>query len=238
MIDRLTNSPSDQLALDIQLPDDETFASFWPIENEHLLASLKQGLNSDDGGFLYIWGPRGAGKSHLMHAAMNWCFDCHQPSSYIPLQHAQGLSPSMLDGLERMHLICLDNLQAICGVEEWELAIFDLFNRVREQGSFLVISATAAARHLDLGLPDLISRMDWGMSYQIKEPDDASKLAILQLRANIRGLVLSDDAGKFLLHRTSRDMANLWLVLDQLDSASMAAQRKLTIPFIKQVMGY
>lgn len=232
------NLEQQQLTLDIQLPDDETFASFWPGGQEAVLASLQQGLNAEQGGSLYLWGPQGSGKSHLLHAAMNWCAGCYQPSSYIPLHYAQSLSPDVLQGLEQMHLICLDNIEQIAGNKSWEEAIFDLFNRVKEHGKLLVVTADAAARHLELQLPDLRSRLDWGLSYQLQQPGDEEKLAILQLRANARGLVLSDDAGRFLLHRSSRNMADLWQTLAQLDTASMAAQRKLTIPFIKEVLGY
>ncbi|WP_318837980.1 DnaA inactivator Hda [Neiella holothuriorum] len=226
------------MPLAIQLPDDETFASFYPAGNEALIAALKQSLNAEHGGFLYVWGLQGAGKSHLLHAALNWCAGCHQPSSYVPLQHHQNMDPAMLDGLESLHLVALDNLDAIAGLNAWEQAIFDLYNRIQEQGKLLIVSANAAARHLDVKLPDLGSRLDWGTSYQLAAPSDESKLAILQLRANMRGLVLSDDAGRFLLHRASRDMADLWQILDQLDTASMQAQRKLTVPFIKQALGY
>lgn len=231
-------SEHQQLTLDIQLPDDETFASFWPGGQEAVLASLQHSLNAEQGGSLYFWGPQGSGKSHLLHAAMNWCAGCYQPSSYIPLHYAKSLTPAMLQGLEQMHLVCLDNLEQIAGQKEWEEAIFDLFNRIKEQGKLLVVTALAPARHLELNLPDLRSRLDWGMSYQLQKPDDDQKLAILQLRANARGLVLSDEAGRFLLHRASRDMAELWQTLARLDTASMAAQRKLTIPFIKEVLGY
>lgn len=144
----------------------------------------------------------------------------------------------MLEGLESLHLVALDNLNEIAGAEAWEQAIFDLYNRIREQGKVLVVSGNAAARHLDVKLPDLQSRLDWGTSYQLAAPSDESKLAILQLRANMRGLVLSDEAGRFLLHRASRDIGDLWHTLDQLDTASMQAQRKLTVPFIKQALGY
>ncbi|GGA82163.1 DnaA regulatory inactivator Hda [Neiella marina] len=234
----LTIDNSGQLPLAIQLPDDETFASFYSAGNEVLVAAMKQALNSDSGGFLYLWGPASSGKSHLLHAALNWCASCHQPSSYIPLQHHASMAPEMLEGLENLHLVVLDNLNEIAGHEAWEQAIFDLFNRVKEQGKVLIVSADAAARHLQLQLPDLTSRLDWGASYQLAAPDDDSKLAILQLRANMRGLVLSDEAGRFLLHRASRNMADLWLTLNKLDTASMQAQRKLTVPFIKQVLGY
>ena len=227
-----------QLPLAIQLPDDETFASFWPEGKEGILATLQQALNAELGGFLYLWGPAGSGKSHLLHAAMNWCASCHQPSSYIPLQYASTWSLNALDGLEHMHLTCLDNLECIAGLPQWEEAIFDLFNRIKEQGHLLVVTASSSARHLPLQLADLRSRLDWGMSYQLEKPTDEAKLAILQLRANARGLVLSDEAGRFLLHRASRDISQLWQTLAKLDTASMAAQRKLTIPFIKEVLGY
>lgn len=231
------NDTQYQLTLDVQLHDDETFASFWPGGQESVLSSLLHSLNAEKGGSLYLWGPSGSGKSHLLHAAMNWCASCFQLSSYIPLHHLKELQPEMLEGLEQMHLVCLDNLEFVAGKPEWEEAIFDLFNRIKEQDKLLVMTGRSAARSLELELPDLNSRLDWGVSYQLNNPGDEEKLAILQLRANARGLVLSDEAGRFLLHRTSRKLSELWKTLDRLDVASMAAQRKLTIPFIKEALG-
>ena len=135
-----------------------------------------------------------------------------------------------------MPLLCLDNLDAVAGNRMWEESLFNLFNRWKEtsRGS-LIMSASTAPRKLGLCLPDLASRLDWGVSFQLHELDDEGKLGALQLRAALRGFKLPVDVGRFLLNRLSRDMRMLLQTLDTLDNASLHAQRKLTIPFIKDL---
>ena len=229
-----------QLALAVQLPDDETFASFYPGDNAQLITALKNAAIGQGDELLYIWGLQGSGRSHLLHAA---CAELDgeegETAAYISLDTHHSMSPRILDGMEQQALVCLDNLDAIAGVEPWERAIFNFFNRRREKvmGS-LVISAINAPRNLGLGLPDLASRLDWGVAYQLKPLDDEGKLSALQLRSELRGFKLPTDVGRFLLNRLSRDMSTLLAALDLLDNASFQAKRKLSIPFAKEILGF
>jgi DnaA family protein len=227
-----------QLPLAVQLPDDETFASFYPGQNAQLITMLKNAAIGEGVPLVYFWGWKGTGRSHLLHAT---CAEVnssrHQTAVYIPLDRYEQYQPDILDGMERMPLLCLDNLDAIAGKRQWEEALFNLFNRWKDvsHGS-LIMSANTVPRKLGLCLPDLASRLDWGVAYQLHELDDEGKLGALQLRAALRGFKLPVDAGRFLLNRLSRDMRTLLTALDKLDNASLHAQRKLTIPFIKEVM--
>ena len=142
----------------------------------------------------------------------------------------------MLEGLEQIDFICLDDIHLIANNTQWQQAIFDLYNRVLEQNNYLLISGDESAQQLGISLPDLVSRLSWGLTEQVKPMDDEEKVQALQYRATQRGLFLSDDVVKFLLNRFSRDMSNLIKSLDALDKASIQEQRKITIPFIKEVL--
>ena len=146
------------------------------------------------------------------------------------------LPVAVLDGLEQIDLICLDDIDLIAGNEQWQQAIFDLYNRVLEQNNYLLITGNESAQQLGISLPDLVSRLSWGFTEQIKPLDDDNKVLALQYRAGQRGLVLSDEAVRFLVNRSSRDMGSLLDVLDILDKASIREQRKITIPFIKDIL--
>ena len=123
------------------------------------------------------------------------------------------------------------------GDEPWEMAIFNLYNRILESGKTrLLITGDRPPRQLNLGLPDLASRLDWGQIYKLQPLSDEDKLQALQLRARQRGFELPEDVGRFLLKRTDREMRTLFDTLDQLDRASITAQRKLTIPFVKDIL--
>ncbi|QIQ20481.1 DnaA inactivator Hda [Zophobihabitans entericus] len=232
---------SQQIPLPVSLPDDETFVSFYTGDNTILIETLKNMLTESvtvpDFRYVYFWSSSSAGKTHLLHAA---CFELskeNQIITYIPLDQHQELAPEMLEGLEHCSLICLDNIDAIAGQRKWEEAIFDLFNRLYEnQQTTLIIAGNVPPKQLNLSLPDLASRLEWGQIYHLQQLDDQQKLAALQQRAKLRGFELSDEVGLFLLKRLNRDMRTLFTNLEKLDIASITEQRKLTIPFVKEVL--
>ena len=121
---------------------------------------------------------------------------------------------------------------------EWAEALFHLFNRIRDAGHYLLIAADAAPRQLEIALPDLDSRLRWGVVLRIQALDDDGKLAALRARAYDRGIDLSEEVAQFILNRSPRQTGELFLLLDHLDQASLSAKRKVTIPFVKQLLGW
>lgn len=230
------NTPA-QLSLPLYLPDDETFASFWPGENPSLLAALQSALHQQHGSYFYLWSREGGGRSHLLHAACAELSAKGEAVGYVPLDKRTWFVPEVLDGMEQLALICIDNIECIAGDEPWEMAIFDLYNRILETGKTrLLITGDRPPRQLNLKLADLASRLDWGQIYKLQPLSDEDKLQALQLRARLRGFELPEDVGRFLLKRLDREMRTLFVTLDQLDQASISAQRKLTIPFVKETL--
>ena len=241
-----------QLALSVQLPDDETFDSYLSEANKTVVSQLAlfiertdQSQSSQPRSF-YLFGLTGVGKSHLLHACSAYASQLTKTSVCLSCAELLELSVEFLDGLEQINVICLDDIQLIAGNKIWQQAIFDLYNRVLEQNNCLLISGDQSVGQLGLTLPDLVSRLSWGLTEQLKpfnglteqlKPlNDGDKVIALQFRASKRGLVLSDEAANFLLNRLSREMANLISSLDILDKASIREQRKITIPFIKDVL--
>ncbi|EOS96253.1 DNA replication initiation factor [Erwinia tracheiphila PSU-1] len=232
----LLNTPA-QLSLPLYLPDDETFASFWPGENPSLIAALRCALQQEHGSYLYFWSREGGGRSHLLHAACAELSARGEAVGYVPLDKRTWFVPEVLDGMEQLALICIDNIECIAGDELWEMALFDLYNRILETGrTRLLITGDRPPRQLNLKLPDLASRLDWGQIYRLQPLSDDDKLQALQLRARLRGFELPEDVGRFLLKRLDREMRTLFMTLDRLDHASISAQRKLTIPFVKEAL--
>ncbi|TKI06672.1 DnaA inactivator Hda [Martelella alba] len=227
-----------QLSLPLHLPDDETFASFYPGENRSLLATLHNMLSQEHGSYLYFWSRKGGGRSHLLHAACAELSQRGQAVGYVPLDKRTWFVPEVLEGMEQLALVSIDNIECIAGDEPWEMAVFNLYNRIQETGrSRLLISGNCPPRQLQLKLPDLASRLDWGQIYRLQPLSDEEKGAALQLRARLRGFELPEDVSRFLLKRLERDTRTLFRTLDQLDHASIRAQRKLTIPFVKEILG-
>lgn len=231
-----------QLALSVQLPDDETFASYLSESNNLVVSQLALFIEKTAPSQLnqprcfYLFGLTGVGKSHLLHACSAYASQLSKTSVCLSCAELLELSVEVLDGLEQISVICLDDIQLLAGNELWQQAVFDLYNRVLEQNNCLLISGDQSVGQLGLTLPDLVSRLSWGLTEQLKPLSDNEKVTALQFRALKRGLILSDDAANFLLNRLSRAMTNLITSLDILDKASIREQRKITIPFIKNVL--
>lgn len=230
------NTPS-QLSLPLSLPDDETFNSFYAGENASLLSAIQTAINQPHGSYLYFWSRDGGGKSHLLHAACAEVSSKDRAVGYVPLDKRAWFVPDVLEGMEHLSLVCIDNVQCIARDEEWEMALFNLYNRILETGrTCLLITGDRPPRQIPLQLPDLASRLDWGQIYKLHPLSDDEKIQALQLRAKLRGFELPEDVGRFILKRLDRQMRTLFDMLDRLDHASIVAQRKLTIPFVKDIL--
>jgi DnaA family protein len=226
-----------QLPLGLSLRDSARFVSYFAGDNGEAVAALQSVADGSGESLLYLAGQRGMGKTHLLQAA------CHQAgkkgltTAYLPLQELSTLSPEMLDGLEQMALVCLDDVDVVAGNAEWEAAVFNLFNRVRAAGNAMLIAGTEKPAQCGFDLPDLVSRLGWGLTYTLRPLDEAQLSAALVCRAQGRGLELPDETVQFLLKRMPRDLTSVFNLLDRLDEASMIEQRRLTIPFVKSVLG-
>lgn len=127
--------------------------------------------------------------------------------------------PEVLEGMEQLALVCIDNIECVAGDEPWEMAIFNLYNRILESGKTrLLITGDRPPRQLNLGLPDLASRLDWGQIYKLQPLSDEDKLQALQLRARLRGFEMPEDARRFLLKRL--DLRDAFAVYDPRSAGS------------------
>jgi DnaA family protein len=221
-----------QLPLRIGLRDSATFANFLPAANAQAIYALQQQQEP----FLYLWGGRGSGKSHLLQAASHAVTEDGGSAAYLPLAELSQMSPELLEGMERMQLVCIDEIECIAGNGPWEQGLFHLYNRLRDSGNRLVVAGQAAPASLGIILPDLVSRLGWGPVYHLESLSDEEKAEALCLRAAQRGMEMPAEVAGYLLNRAPRDMQALFALLDELDEVSLAAQRKLTIPFVREVI--
>ncbi len=225
-----------QLPLSVQLKQDISFDTFVAGRNGETLSALLEFLADGGGPFLYLWGSPGVGKTHLLQAACRQARTEGKDVAYLPLSQVDELDPGIMQNLDLLELNCLDDIQCICGLAHWENALFTLFNRLREQGGRLVTSADAPPSGLPIALPDLKSRLTWGPTYRVQDLDDEDRLRLLVQSARRRGLELSPDTGWYLLRRCPRDNHSLQGLLDHLDRYSMATQRRLTIPLVREAL--
>ena len=222
------NAPQ-QLPLGVSLRDDARFENYQTGSNGLVCEMLRQAAVGEGESFLYIWGAQGSGCSHLLQAACHAAEPRKQTAVYLPLNELLSLSPVILEGMEHLDLVCVDNVEAVSGSPEWEEALFHLYNRIRQEQNTLIVAANSAPRQLKIKLPDLVSRLSWGAVFNVAPLNDDDKVQAIQL---------PEDVAKYLVHHASRSMNDLCLMLERLDKASLMAQRKVTIPFIKQEMGW
>ncbi len=218
-----------QLALGVRLRADAVFESFWPGQNQEVIAALRTPGTTP----LWVWGAHGAGKTHLLQAM---CAAAGESAAYFPLHRSFALPPEALSGFERTPVLCVDDVDAVAGDARWERELFALFNQAAELRTRLIFAAAAAPRQADWLLEDWRSRAAACVVYQLRELDDQGRIEALRLRAAQRGLQLPYETSEYLMRRMPRDLRSLFDLLDQLDEASLVAQRRLTIPFIRDAL--
>ena len=227
-----------QLALAVKLNDEATLADFcWGNNNALLQQQLEQTLRGQGERLIYLWGPHGSGKSHLLQACCQ-AINANTAAIYLPLQQLIEWGPEVLDGMEEQTLIGIDDIDTIANNSQWEEALFHLYNRVRDnEKTTLIITGNCPPALSSLCLADLRSRLSWGLVMQLNELSDLEKINTLKLHAHKRGFDLPTSVGQFLLNRCARNMHDLHALLNRLDDASLIAQRKITIPFVKGILG-
>ncbi|MDA5565051.1 DnaA regulatory inactivator Hda [Cobetia sp. MMG027] len=226
-----------QMALGVGVRDAATFDNYH-FTSTSLAEALKGQLADGGEPFVYLWGGEQSGRSHLLQAACHLAGQQGKRAFYLPLKEIGHFPPHMLEGLDEMDLVAIDDLESVIGRKRWEEALFHLYNRLRDSGRHLLVSASCAPRLLPVTLPDLASRLSWGVTFHLSGLDDAQRLEALKLRAKDHGLALPDEVARYILHRGPRSLPGLFAAMIELDNASLSAQRKLTIPFVKQTLGW
>jgi DnaA family protein len=224
-----------QLPLGVRLPDRAVFASFLPARNREALEHAGRVAAGEVAGATWICGPESSGKTHLLQAICSQAAESRR-AGYFPLAQLAPLGVGVLEGLQQLQCVCLDDLEAVAGRLEWEKALFGLLRELEESGSALVMAARPPPALAGWALPDLGSRCAAGAVLQLRVLDEAEQQQALQLRARLRGFELPEETSRWLQRRFPRDMRRLYGLLDTLDEAALAAQRRLTVPFIREVL--
>lgn len=228
---------STQLTLALRQQDGFWFDNYIAGPNQAAVAAVKAWA-SGELEQVYLYGPQGSGRSHLLSAALKHAEDLGLSICLLPATELLQMPPEVLDGIEQYSLVAVDDVDSFRGLPEWQEALFHLYNRCRELGRNMLFVANVQPRSLGLDLADLVSRLGAGPVYQLQALNDKELLDLLQCRARQRGLPMSDDVAAYIIHRGVRTPNALVLLLDTLDEKAMVEQRKLTIPFVKEVLGW
>ena len=224
-----------QLPLGIKLDDEATFDNFHITSpNEQAVRYLSTPVAQQQ--TVVLWGAPGSGRTHLAQAVCHRAEQCGLLSMYIPCGESNAISPAILQGLDSLDVVCVDDLHQVEGKGDWEQALFRLYNASLDSRLLLLIISDRPPQQFTGMLPDLRSRLQSGMVFQLQEPDEAGKRDLLKLRAINRGLTLDDAVVSYILQRSDRSVSALLQVLATLDRLSLQEQRRITIPLVKQAM--
>lgn len=232
----MSRDPSRQLPLALRFPPDQRLDTYVAAPSG-AIAQLRALATHAGADWCYLVGAPGSGKTHLALAA---CAEAESPgrrAAYLPLRTAIGRVQEALEALEGADVVALDDLDAVAGERAAEVALFDFHNRMRATGASVLYTAAAMPDALMLSLPDLRSRLAQCARISLPMLDDEGRREVLRTRARRRGLAVDDAALDWLLRRVGRDLGGLTRLFDRLDRAALAAQRRLTVPFLREALG-
>lgn len=229
-----------QLPLALRYPPDQRLDTLVaaPAGALPLLRALAQASRQKrDGDWLYLRGVSGTGKTHLALGVCASAEEAGRQVAYVPLGTVAGRVGQALEALDQCDIVALDGIDAVAGHRKDEVALFEFHNRARSTGTALLYTAQVSPDALPPGLPDLRSRLSQCTHVILSPLDDDGRREVLQQRARRRGLGMDAAGIEWLLRRTDRDLSNLTVLLDRLDRESLAAKRRITVPFLREVLG-
>ncbi len=225
-----------QLALQFDFQPQQTFASFYPAGNQEILEHLKRFAQYADELQIYLLGESGMGKTHLLQACCQMAGEQGKSIFYYDLKQTDENSADLFEGLESIDLVCLDNIECISGMKNMEQALFNFYNRHRDQDKQLLLAANCPPRYLPFQLPDLKTRMSWGLTLKLTPPDDDQLIEAFKYKAHALGFNIPNHIGNFLKNHYRRDLPGLWQLLDKIDRLTLTTKRKITLPQLKQLI--
>ncbi len=210
-----------QLILDLLPEAPPRLDNFVAGGNAEALTGLAGWLGEGHGEpSLLLWGEEGAGKTHLLRASDGSYIDAVQNGELVDID-------------PELPLYAVDNVEALS--PPGQIALFNLFNRLRATGGKLLTSARQPPRQLALR-EDLRTRLGSGLIYRLHALTDGEKIAALSAQAAARGLRLPSEALDYLLLRAPRDMRSLSALLTALDRYSLEHKRAITLPLLREVL--
>ncbi|MGN2247927.1 DnaA regulatory inactivator Hda [Frateuria sp. GZRR35] len=224
-----------QLPLALRWPRRQRFEHFHAGANAAALAAVRTLAEVPGAPWVYLHGPAGSGRSHLLVAACQAASAAGRRVQYLPLS-AMHEHIGALRGVGSSELLAIDDLGVLAGERAAEHALFDLYNQVRAEGGAMLFAADAPPAQLGVGLPDLRSRLGACTQFALKPLDDAERRAVLREQAAARGIGLDEPVLDWLFSHYARDLAALLDLLDRLDQASLAAKRRITVPFLRDFL--
>jgi len=229
-----------QMPLKIGLRDDACFETFVTEQESQAVAlnGLQSALQQTNGNAFYLYGESGAGKTHLLQASCRYVTEKGQSSVYLPFgDHSLPLIPDVLIGLEQTPLVCLDDMTEIVGDSKWELALANLITKSSVQGHTVILAGQLSINDWAIKTNELAKALMMVLPIELHAVIEKEEVIIALQRHSLRlGFELPNDVGNYLVKQFSADLQELLAVLKLLEQATLVEKRRLTLPFVKQVL--
>lgn len=230
-----------QMPLKMGLRDEASFDTFVAEKESVALAlnALQSSIENPSGEAFYLFGPNGVGKTHLLQAACRLVTEQSRNSVYLPLADKNlPLIPDVLSGLEQISLVCLDDIDRIIGKKDWEIALANLITKCSVQGNTLLIAGCKNISDWKLSYSELAKSLISVIPLSIEPVSEKAELInALQRHATCMGFELPEKVGELLVKHCSNDLSELMTVLKILEEASLVQKRRLTLQFVKGILG-
>lgn len=226
---------SPQIPLPLEPNRESRFEDFVAGPNAALLETLKA-VPAEPGQQIFLSGPAASGKTHLLNAICLASRAAGLTAFYAGLKSLPPGSESLLDGLERVDVVCIDDAHRLAGNGPWEEALFHCLNRIRGGQGRVIFAAGQPLSALPFELPDLVSRLQWGLRMQLQPLEDADKIRVVDHHAASLGIEIPADVANYLIKRSSRNLRHLLLAVDRLQHAAFTSKRRVTVPLAREVL--
>jgi DnaA family protein len=219
-----------QLAFDFSVLPEPTFDNFIPGRNAELLENLRRLVLSRPGErSIYIWGARGSGRTHLLRAAVGTAGSASATARFV----ACAKEASLPEDLPSCACVAVDDVELLG--EAAQITLFKVCNALREKRGAFIASGDVPPARLALR-PDVVTRLAWGLVYEVHALSDEEKVQALRRRAVERGFTLADEVCAYLLARAPREMSALLAVVDAMDRYSLETKRPVSVALARELL--
>lgn len=226
----------EQYPLYFEFRANQTFDDFYAGANQSIIDDLKCCILNEGEQQIFIWAKTGQGKSHLLQSCCHYAQSHEIQSFYFDLARFRRHNAAIFLDLDDYEVVCVDNVDWIIGQPKWEQALSAFMQRHYERGHRLILSATNLPNHLTFKISDVKASLSWGLMVHIKTLVNTNNIDALIFRADAMGIEISPQVGRFIMIQHQNELDKLWHLLAKLDRATLAAKRRLTIPFLKQLL--
>jgi DnaA family protein len=218
-----------QLAFEFVAPASPTLDVFVDGRNAEVVQRLRELAATRTGErAIYLWGAASSGRTHLLHGALAALERGGARVAYVA-----GASTPAAEALAEADAVAIDDVERLSEADQG--VVFNLYNRLRDSGGVLLAAGNAPPAQLRLR-PDVVTRLAWGLVYEVHALSDPEKAQALAEHAATRGFSLPPEVSQHLLTHVRRDMRSLIAMLESLDRYSLETKRPVTLTLVREMV--